>query len=295
MMKRLSIVILSTALLIILCGCSNSGGNAATSQAATSDSIETTIPNVTDMTLPDAISMLEDVGFKNIYDTPDASSDSLMVIDRDNWIVVKQLPLPGETANTDDEITLYCLKKTELESSAETAPGSFSRLVGGSLSAAISAFDAAGYAPTYIHETTLMDFTSEVSFMEEPFLSEWVVTDVYGDDPVAKTVTVVINNENNIARIEGKEATEAALERKLDVYSARQAVDDYGNSVYPYGFDAHWFMDLIAQEPSDENTWFLKVGCDVKNAFGTKEKGLVCEAYVTGTTDNPIVVSFNVY
>lgn len=295
MMKRAITIILSMVLLVALCACSGSGNNAEIAQTRASDSIEVEIPNVTDMALPDAIKMLEDAGFENVYDTPDASSDSFMVIDRDNWIVVKQLPLPGEMLNTDDEVTLYCLKKTELESSEESTPSGFSSLVGGPLSAAISSFAENGYTPTYIHGTTLMDFTSEVSFMEEPFLSEWVVTDVYGDDPIAKTIEVKINNVNNMARMEGKEVTEEVLERKLDAYSAREAVNAYGSSAYPYGFKAHWIMDLIAQEPSDENTWFLKVGCDVKNAYGAKETGLVCEAYVTGTTDNPVVVSFNVY
>ena len=53
-------------------------------------------------------------------------------------------------------------------------------------------------------------------------------------------------------------------------------------------------MEKYAETAEDENTWFLKAGCTVKNAFGQK-LNKTCEARVSGTNDNPIIESFIVY
>ena len=84
------------------------------------------------------------------------------------------------------------------------------------------------------------------------------------------------------------------LSKKLDNVSAWVAAEEYGQSEYPYGFDLHSSMGVIAEEAADENTWYLKASCDVTNEYGA-EKKMTCEARVTGTNSSPKVVSFVVY
>lgn len=91
-----------------------------------------------------------------------------------------------------------------------------------------------------------------------------------------------------------EEKKKEALNKKVDLTSAWVAAEQYGEAQYPYGFDLHSAFGVLAEEPSDENTWYLKASCDVTNQYGA-EAEMVCEAYVTGTTDSPTVVNFIVY
>lgn len=151
-----------------------------------------------------------------------------------------------------------------------------------------------GYTTTYVHAQTGLDFTDTLSVYTDDELSKWVVTEVKSVDENKKTVQLAVNTAENIANNEAAAAAKTALESKLDPSSAWQAVEKYGDMQYPYGFKLHWMMGQLAQEPKDENTWFLKATVTVKNQYGTK-LDTVCEAYVSGTTDNPQVTEFLVY
>ena len=80
----------------------------------------------------------------------------------------------------------------------------------------------------------------------------------------------------------------------MDSVSAWVAAEEYGQAEYPYGFDLHSALGVVAEEAVDENTWYLKASCDVTNEYGA-EKKMTCEAHVTGTNENPKVTSFVVY
>ncbi|MCC3401070.1 hypothetical protein [Eubacterium callanderi] len=151
-----------------------------------------------------------------------------------------------------------------------------------------------GYSVTYVHAQTGLDFTSNMDAYTDDELSKWVVTEVKSVDENKKTAQLAINTAENIANNEAATAAKTALESKLDPNYAWEAVEKYGDIQYPYGFKLHWIMGKLAQEPKDENTWFLKATVTVKNQYGTKLDG-VCEAYVSGTTDNPQVTGFTVY
>ena len=84
------------------------------------------------------------------------------------------------------------------------------------------------------------------------------------------------------------------LSKKLDNVSAWVAAEEYGQAEYPYGFDLHSALGVVAEEAVDENTWYLKASCDVTNEYGA-EKKMTCEAHVTGTSKSPKVISFVVY
>lgn len=167
-------------------------------------------------------------------------------------------------------------------------------LVGSSLPDAKAKIQSYGYSVTYVHAQTGLDFTSNMDAYTDDELSKWVVTEVKSVDENKKTAQLAINTAENIANTEAASAAKTALESKLDPNYAWQAVEKYGDIQYPYGFKLHWIAGKLAQEPKDENTWFLKATVTVKNQYGTKLDG-VCEAYVSGTTDNPQVTGFAVY
>ena len=114
-------------------------------------------------------------------------------------------------------------------------------------------------------------------------------------DADAKKALFYINTQENIDMAKEKEINRDNLNDRLDSVYAWQAVENYGKQQYTYGFKLHYLTGRLNEEPANEKTWFLKAYCDVKNAYGIWEKQLVCEAYVTGTSDNPQITSFKVY
>jgi len=158
-----------------------------------------------------------------------------------------------------------------------------------------------GYSTKFSMSKTKLDATDTVMLSinnpNDPEMIQWMITDF---DPksfsmVNKTVTFFVDSSENITKQNTEVSLYDALNKKLDRGHAWQAVQAYGKVKYPYGFTLHWIMGKLAERPQDANTWFLKASCDVTNAYGAKEKGLDCEAEVTGTTDNPKVISFMVY
>lgn len=89
-----------------------------------------------------------------------------------------------------------------------------------------------------------------------------------------------------------KEAEEAG---PVTSSTAKLAVSRYGKSVYPHGFKLHYIIDTRNEERQPDGSLFLKMSCEVKNAYGTWIKDLMCEATVGGTEGDPEVLSFNVY
>lgn len=117
---------------------------------------------------------------------------------------------------------------------------------------------------------------------------EWIA-DVYvvwelEEDPVAKTVSVEVRSVSSIEQ----DKMEEALKEKLETGSAWIAAEKYGEAEYG-DFELHYILGQIAIYAEDENTWHLKAECTV---FGIDK---VCEAEVTGTSDNPEVIYFEVY
>lgn len=152
-----------------------------------------------------------------------------------------------------------------------------------------------GYTAKIFHardpENELTDWFEGYSDEE---LQGWIVTDVKNIDTSAKTVEVYADTAEHIAEEKAAEEREKNLEAKLSAGAAWTAVELYGEQQCPYGFDLHNFVGLIAQEPSDDNTWFLKAEVTVTNAFGA-ERDTVCEAHVTGTSESPQIVDFLIY
>ena len=118
-----------------------------------------------------------------------------------------------------------------------------------------------------------------------------------------KSTTAKTTTAKTTQRIENTESTSETsyqlpiytTSASLDAAAAWIFADQYGKKEYPYGFKLHWMTGKLAERAEDDNTWFLKATCDVKNAYGTWAKGLNCEARVTGTNDLAMVIYFVVY
>lgn len=118
-----------------------------------------------------------------------------------------------------------------------------------------------GYKIAFLHDYTEVDLTSEISSYKKK---------------------------------EKQEKLEEQLTEKLDPYYAWYVAEEYGETQYPYGFELHYIVGILAQEPVDKDTWFLKAACTVENAYGNKSD-MTCEVKVSGTTDNPHIEDFKVY
>lgn len=140
-----------------------------------------------------------------------------------------------------------------------------------------------GYTGTYLADG--VDFTSFIDSMA----ADYSVGSVEINE-ADKTVTANIVLTSNLEAA----GAEDALSAKLDTGASWTAVENYGETQYPYGFELHYLMGKIAEEAYDENTWFLKAECTVTNESGAEVEG-TCEAKVTGTTDSPQVTEFTVY
>lgn len=185
-------------------------------------------------------------------------------------------------------------KAAKEEKQRQTEESRIKALVGKNVNEAKSVISSLKYTATYLHENTMEDFTSMMGYEEEGELNNWLIRKVQSLDSENKTVTFYVNHTENIARMEQEDRQRKQLEEKLDPVDAWEAAQNYGKQQYPYGFKLHYLVGRLAESPADDNTWFLKATCTVENQYGNKYDA-TCEAKVTGTSDNPRVISFNVY
>lgn len=185
-------------------------------------------------------------------------------------------------------------KKKAAEAQKAALEKPIKELKGKNMQEAYSVLNANGFKATLTHEVTQMDFTNEIPSEGESEWPKWIVVDVKNINTTNKTVTLIVNHQDNIARIEAEKKQQQQLEAKLDPSVAWGSVEVYGKNQYPYGFKLHLLTGMLAERPEDDNTWFLKCKCTIENAYGNKMDA-TCEAKVTGTTDNPVVTYFVVY
>lgn len=251
------------------------------------------IQSVVDKKADEAESILKEAGFNKILLTPSESSQSSMVIDSTNWVVVSQEPAAGTAVSSlDTEINLICEKTSEKELNAVNSE--IEKLVNGSLTDATAKIKELGYTAKYTHASSGLDFTNEITTFDDTELAKWIIIECKKIDTTTKTVEFTINTEENIKADEKAAATQKALAEKLSASNAWQAVEAYGKKQYPYGFDLHWIAGVITQEAKDKNTWHLKATVTITNEYNAEAK-MECEAYVTGTSEKPEVTQFDVY
>lgn len=153
-----------------------------------------------------------------------------------------------------------------------------------------------GYTAEYEHEYSHMDLTGELAAHSDEELNGagFIITGIKEMNSQEKTITMYVNTNENIERVEGQKATQKVLEENFDPSVAMAALELYGKSQCPYGFKLHGIVGKLAETPVDENTWFMKYKCEVTNAAGEKVS-MTCEAKIKGPEDNPTVYDFYLY
>ena len=79
-----------------------------------------------------------------------------------------------------------------------------------------------------------------------------------------------------------------------DAITAGSACETYGSSIYRYGFESHYLLGVLAEEPRPDGTFFLKTIATVTNEYGAEMEANM-ECVVSGTGSSPVVDSFIVY
>ena len=277
-----------------------------------------TMPKVTGFSYSQASQKLQEAGLSNI-ETRKTDNSLIKISDAESWVVLAQDPAANVevtarqkvvlTVKSYEEIRAEGLKAEEeraeqeaqkaLQEKQAAMRAGVESVVGQSYIAAYETLSQWGITIKWLHSASKQDFTEQVlTSIEHPnseFDIEWIIVEYKDYDEVALTVTLMINTQENINEMAASAAAETALRAKLNPSDAWEAAERYGKNQYPYGFELHSIMGLLAQTAADENTWFLKATCTVTNMYGAEMKGLTCEAKVTGTSDNPIVVYFIVY
>ncbi len=91
-------------------------------------------------------------------------------------------------------------------------------------------------------------------------------------------------------KVENKKSEEKKDE--LREHEAKRAFEYYGEYMYPYGFECHWFTKLHEHTQLDDGSWKFKVGVTITNQYGASREA-VAEALINNTTKS--VENFDVY
>lgn len=161
------------------------------------------------------------------------------------------------------------------------------------------ALDAEDIEVSFLHEVTRMDFSEEViarsdSHDKNNYLP-WEITGLDEFDADKKTASLLINTEEVMNQTEQDKESLDTLKEQLHPSFAWGAVTDYGLHEYKNGFRLNMITGMLAETAVNKDTWFLKSRCQIKNESGIWQKNLTCQAYVTGTDEEPEVIDFKVY
>lgn len=152
-----------------------------------------------------------------------------------------------------------------------------------------------GYKSEFIHNVTKQDFSESILNSDSEFYVPFVIVKLGHINSETKTALFYIDTTENIERVNEQASIADELNHKLDSNVAWQAVKSYGNEQYIYGFKLHYIKGKLAETVENNDTWFLKAYCDVADVNGIWIKNLICEARVSGSTQNPSVDYFEVY
>lgn len=184
-----------------------------------------------------------------------------------------------EDASTSTDDGVASRSQTESNTEQNTDEKSkLSALTGVPLTDAMDKFDELGYAATYYADG--VDFTEFIDDLKEDY-----TTGELEINESEKTVKVELVLTSNLEA----EKLEDTLAEKLELGSAWNAATKYGENQYGSTFELHYLTGKIEEAADDKDTWFLKAECSINGESKT------CEAKVTGTTDKPEVVFFDIY
>lgn len=253
----------------------------------------TPMPDVEGMSVADARTKLSEERFYSI-DVKDLSGNIAL-----DGTVQEQKPEAGADVSSSDKVELKV--KSALDESKENAKKmddlkkTAEKLNGESAKKAIEMLKVMDALGT-IKDRNGAEITEQRINDDEAAGVKWVVTEATAHTIMGQNIDLSVDTESNAAADQAKEQQKKQLEDKLSTSSALAACRAYGKQQYPYGFKTHDIAGVLQDfTPTDDNTWFYKATVDVTNAFGATQKDMNYECTVTGTTDNPQVVGFNVY
>lgn len=82
-------------------------------------------------------------------------------------------------------------------------------------------------------------------------------------------------------------------EEEVGIYFYHRAFQEYGKSIYPYGFDCHWIAGKRAEEKLSDGSYFFKVEVTIKTANKAKREA-IAEGIIKYENGNFQVDSFYV-
>lgn len=185
-----------------------------------------------------------------------------------------------------------------LSACGQSTPASVPDVVGMTVSDAQTALMSDGYTATVTDENGAVSVDSTLTVLsQDPAAGADLKP--YSGTPVKLTVPTTDKHTPTPAATETAEPapsqTEQATAGGLTETSAMTACDQYGEQQFPYGYDAHWVLGVLASEyQPDTDEWYFKVEADVTNEYNA-EQTINIECYVTGTEDAPVVNDFLAY
>jgi hypothetical protein len=159
------------------------------------------------------------------------------------------------------------------------APVSSASLLGQNYEEAAAQLEAAGFTvecnPTSFYDSDYGDWEVKEVAVDVLFASDEFEA---GDEFDYGTAIKLYYNEPQ------EEEEPSEWDRWWD---ARGDFESYGEALYPYGFECHWIMNLIAKEDQGDGTYFIKVGVTITNEYGVER-----EAIAQGIAGNGTVRDF---
>lgn len=258
----------------------------------------------------EVISELNEIGFTNIetqeiddlvlgWLTKDGAVDQVSIdgntsfdsgtyFNKDVKIIISYHTFPKDVAKKDDENNSqdYEVAKLIYDEAVDKTPLDISKNL-----------SEEGFEAKFIHEITNEDFTTSIQFSSDPKDEDsfipWIITKLDTFKPNEKVASFYISTKENMEYELEKQNMEKVLTSKLSPSVAWGTFMTFGESEFPYGFKLK--ISTGTETVIDEDTWFLKARCEVKNASGTWNKKVVCEAKVTGTSDSAKIIYFDAY
>lgn len=244
--------------------------------------------------------------FKNDGDIASITLDGDEDFSPDTWypndveVVIAYHTFPADDElNQDEENNEASNNNHNEEDKVSTAEEIYDDAIGKLAIEVHDALKEEKYTVTFLHEITQMDFSEEVLARSDPDDEEsylpWEIVALGDFNEDKKSASFLINTEEMMDEAAVDKEVRNALVEKLPPSHAWGAVTDYGMDQYKYGFKLNMITGMMAESVFDEATWFLKSRCQTRNEAGIWQKNLICEAYVTGTEDDPEIIDFKVY
>lgn len=239
-----------------------------------------------DKNYQEVIQSLKDLGFTNITEQPlydivmgftdEGAVENVMINDSDTY-------KRGDIVKKDSKVVVsYHLYEND-DPTKVKAPYSSTDAKNKNYTEVEKAFRDAGFTNVKIEK----NFEISSDEYESNTVSDITINggSVYTDEAYEPDAEVIITYR--VETVSGRSNEE------LTESYAQIAFENYGESIYRYGFKCHWFVGLINEERRPDGSIFIKVEVTIKNMYG-QEYETIAEGIVSGTDDSPKVTQFYV-